>query len=454
MVLHHIAHCRRAQLSCEVLRSLVALCCPSTPCSPAPLFPSAALRCAAVLSPPRTQLWLSISVVRGGLRLKHENEVLFCLARRRRMARLRAGVSDAAGSPAAADPASSSNSVLQRPTVPDIPPPTPSTPCSSVSLGWQTATYFNPAGRDEHFVGHAPRGGFCVKVGDYVTVKPDGSRRDDVHIQEEEWVAQVRALAIADLLGPLVKLRWFIRSRDLWLRQCSDTFTSDYFKLAGENELFPLRHETITSGDAIHEVIAVERFDPASISLRAFNDKTLYYREGYYFERVLIADFYRLPRDTVTLLCTGSECTFHGLYDPDEHKMRYCHDCAMWFHIQCMEESDVESPTLPPYIQPRNPSAALPVCQEAHDHWQNLLRYPIQRGTHQIGWLLSFEMLVSRIRMQESTSGCPPDVNSFLIANMPLAPHLAHYLDTYLRIFLNQPPNPRFYSCPTCDCYI
>ncbi|KAL7284908.1 hypothetical protein ACG7TL_002222 [Trametes sanguinea] len=283
-------------------------------------------------------------------------------------------------------------------------------------------------------VGHAPRGGFCVKVGDYVTVKPDGSRRDDVHIQEEEWVAQVRALAIADLLGPLVKLRWFIRSRDLWLRQCSDTFTSDYFKLAGENELFPLRHETITSGDAIHEVIAVERFDPASISLRAFNDKTLYYREGYYFERVLIADFYRLPRDTVTLLCTGSECTFHGLYDPDEHKMRYCHDCAMWFHIQCMEESDVESPTLPPYIQPRNPSAALPVCQEAHDHWQNLLRYPIQRGTHQIGWLLSFEI--------------------FLIANMPLAPHLAHYLDTYLRIFLNQPPNPRFYSCPTCDCYI
>ncbi|KAJ2987988.1 hypothetical protein NUW54_g9258 [Trametes sanguinea] len=112
----------------------------------------------------------------------------------------------------------------------------------------------------------------------------------------ERTLAQVRALAIADLLGPLVKLRWFIRSRDLWLRQCSDTFTSDYFKLAGENELFPLRHETITSGDAIHEVIAVERFDPASISLRAFNDKTLYYREGYYFERVLIADFYRLPR--------------------------------------------------------------------------------------------------------------------------------------------------------------
>ncbi|KAJ2970660.1 hypothetical protein NUW54_g12682 [Trametes sanguinea] len=238
------------------------------------------------------------------------------------------------------------------------------------------------------------------------------------------------------------------------LIQCSDTFTADYFNLAGENELFPIRHETITIGDAIHDIIAVEHFDPTTVSLRAFHDTTLYYRNDHYFERVNNSDFYRLPRDTVTLLCTGSECTFHGLYDPDEHKMRYCHDCATWFHIQCMEESDVESPTLPPYIRPLDPSNAPPVSQEARDRWQALLRYPIQRGTHQISGVLSFEILVLRIRMQESTRGCPPDVNSFLIANMPLARHLAHYLDTYLTIFLNQPPNPSFYPCPTCDCYI
>ncbi|KAL7283876.1 hypothetical protein ACG7TL_001146 [Trametes sanguinea] len=154
-------------------------------------------------------------------------------------------------------------------------------------------------------LGHPPRGSFCVKLGDCVTVKPDGSRRDDVHIQEEEWVAQVRALATSAFLGPLVKLRWFIRSRDLWLRQCSDTFTADYFNLAGENELFPIRHETITIGDAIHDIIAVEHFDPTTVSLRAFHDTTLYYRNDHYFERVNNSDFYRLPRDTVTLLCTG-----------------------------------------------------------------------------------------------------------------------------------------------------
>ncbi|KAJ2965832.1 hypothetical protein NUW54_g13985 [Trametes sanguinea] len=68
-----------------------------------------------------------------------------------------------------------------------------------------------------------------------------------------------------------------------------------------------------------------------------------------------------MPRVTVTLLCTGSECTFHGLYDPNEHKMRYCQDCTTWFHIQCMEETDSVTPTLPPFIRPLDPSAALPV---------------------------------------------------------------------------------------------
>ncbi|KAJ2974077.1 hypothetical protein NUW54_g11949 [Trametes sanguinea] len=303
-------------------------------------------------------------------------------------------------------------------------------------------------------VGHPPRGSFCVRVGDYVTVKPDGSRRDDVHIQEEEWVAQVRALATSDFLGPLVKLRWFIRNGELLPRQHSNTFTADCLKLAGENELFPTRHETITNGDAIHEVIAVEHFNPVTISLRAFNDKTLYYREGHYLERVNNSDFYRMPRVTVTLLCTGSECTFHGLYDPDEHKMRYCQDCTTWFHIQFLEETDSVTPTLPLFIRPLDPSAALSVSQEARKQWRTLLRYPIQRGIDQIGWLLSFEILILRIRSQESTSGCPPDVNSFLIANMPLAPHLAHYLDTYLTIFLNQPSSSTIYHCPCCDCYI
>ncbi|KAI9065021.1 hypothetical protein FKP32DRAFT_1675108 [Trametes sanguinea] len=287
-------------------------------------------------------------------------------------------------------------------------------------------------------VGHAPRGGFCIKVGDCVTVKPDGSRRDDVHIQEEEWVAQVRALAMSEFLGPLVKLRWFIRNGELRPRQCSNTFTADYFKLAGENELFPTRHETITNGDAIHEVIAVEHFNPVTISLRAFNDKTLYYREGHYLERVNNSDFYRMPRDTVTLLCTGSECTFHGLYDPDEHKMRYCQDCTTWFHIQCMEETDSVTPTLP----------------RSSDLSTRALRCLSPRRLASSGgpsFVTRFSVALIRL---ESTTGCPPDVNSFLIANMPLSPHLAHYLDTYLTIFLNQPASSTIYHCPTCDCYI
>ncbi|KAI9068412.1 hypothetical protein FKP32DRAFT_1672210 [Trametes sanguinea] len=306
-------------------------------------------------------------------------------------------------------------------------------------------------------LGHPPRGSFSVKIGDYVTIKPDGSRRDDIHIQEEEWIARVRALATSEALGPLVKLKWFIQSGDLLPRQCSDAFTTRYFTLAGTNELFPLRHQTVTHANAIHDLIQVEEFDPTIVSLRVFNHDTLYYRSNYFFERVNNSDFYRITADTAVPLCTTSDCTYHRQYCPDNHIMRYCELCSTWYHIQCIKQSDARAPTLLPRKPPTNPAPSLPsipIPEESISQWRSLLRYPIQRGTHQISWLLSFETLVFRIRFQDASHGCPLDVHSFLIANIPLAPHLAHFLDTFLTIFLNQPPNPKYYQCPMCFCDI
>ncbi|KAI9069498.1 hypothetical protein FKP32DRAFT_1671318 [Trametes sanguinea] len=296
-------------------------------------------------------------------------------------------------------------------------------------------------------LGLPPRGHMSVKKGCYVTIKPDGTRRDDVNIQDEEWIAQVGSIAVSEFVGPIAKFKWFIRQTELSHEQCRDNSTQTFVASVGAMELLALQHETITTADTIHDIIPVETFDVSKISLRVLDPVSYYTREKIVLLRVLNTHYYRLAEGGFERACkTG--CLYGGHFNPDEHVMRFCMACETWFHIPCMEHASERAPTLPPSDRPRMPAARVP--QADQNKWDLLLLTPIQRGSTSFDWLLSFELLVYCIRVQEQTVGCPEDVNDFVVGHFGLAPHLSHQLDMFLQIFWNLPRPDLYYRCPDC----
>ncbi|KAI9065019.1 hypothetical protein FKP32DRAFT_1675106 [Trametes sanguinea] len=297
--------------------------------------------------------------------------------------------------------------------------------------------------------GQSPRGNLCVRTGAHVIIKPDGTRRDNVHIQEEEWIAHVRSVATSRSLGPIVKLSWLFRFEELPMNKCADAFTRDFVRSTGKNEVLAIQHETITSRDAVYDIINVETFLVAHVSLPVIDSDTLYRREGFILDRVINADIYRLQLEGFELVCKF-ECTQQGQFHPDKHIMRFCERCDNWFHTTCMETSHDEAPTLQ-RGSTSSQASIVNIPRDVQRMWDNLLLTPLQRGSPSYNWPLSFELLVLAIRSQELSSGCPPDIRSFIIDHLSLASHLNHSLDMFVQIFLNlRRPDTTYYHCPDC----
>ncbi|OSD00076.1 hypothetical protein PYCCODRAFT_1469622 [Trametes coccinea BRFM310] len=157
--------------------------------------------------------------------------------------------------------------------------------------------------------GHPPRGRLLVQQAQFVTIMPNGTRREDVNLAEQQHIAVVSALANSEHIGPLVKLQWIYRRDELNRNRCPDRFTSDFIVNGGKKEVFITQHETVTSGDAIYDVIPVVSFNPNTISLPVLDSASCYYRDGFTFVRVLNTHYYRLPQQHFRNARSGSTPT-------------------------------------------------------------------------------------------------------------------------------------------------
>ncbi|KAI9056738.1 hypothetical protein FKP32DRAFT_1585264, partial [Trametes sanguinea] len=298
-----------------------------------------------------------------------------------------------------------------------------------------------------------------------VTIKPDGTRRDDVNIQDEEWIAQVSSLAVSDVVGPIAKYTWFLRQTEVSREQCSDNATKSFITSVGAMELLALQHETITTADTIHDIIPVETFDVATVSLRVLDSVSYYCREKTALLRVLNTHYYRLSAGGVERACRIG-CLYGGHFNPDEHVMRFCMACELWYHIPCMEHASERAPTLPRHNR-RAPTRP-PQPEDAHEAnelfqrgeidftgyqyttWTTLLRRPIQRGHVGYPWLLSFELLLHAVRAHDRAWGCPSDVQDFVTQHLSMAPSLVHLTDKF-RASVQNGTTFIIYICPGCE---
>ncbi|KAH9846341.1 hypothetical protein C2E23DRAFT_709543, partial [Lenzites betulinus] len=114
--------------------------------------------------------------------------------------------------------------------------------------------------------------------------------------------------------------------------------------------------------------------------------------------------------------------------------LRWCFRCNKWLHTTCCERSNAVEVSLPlprdtRPLQPQTVEEAVQMrCGNRVQYgpfdwllWQQLSTLPIQRGMPGLNYVLSFELIVSKIREEDAQNGCPNDVQEYLLENIGVA---------------------------------
>ncbi|OSC96326.1 hypothetical protein PYCCODRAFT_1379380, partial [Trametes coccinea BRFM310] len=296
-----------------------------------------------------------------------------------------------------------------------------------------------------------------------VSLKPDGSRRNDASNPDAELFARVVGTVIHHKYGKLVHLRWFILQEEFSESVTVDDATKALVPTIGDNELIQLAHETYQFADQINRKVPVVAFSPSRLCLPVIDEMTLY-------TRITLSVKWALEPYTFNIASTHNDnicsrhCNLGNLLDINQEPiMRFCELCQCWFHKQCLVVSPATVSTLeelkatrPP--QPEDESEANYLFNSGqvefsgHDFsiWMSLLHRPIQRGHSDYPWLLSFERLLYAVRNHDRAWGCPSDVQDFVTQHLSMAPSLVHLTDKY-RAIVQAPYPDVYYYCPDCD---
>ncbi|KAI9068789.1 hypothetical protein FKP32DRAFT_1671927 [Trametes sanguinea] len=302
-----------------------------------------------------------------------------------------------------------------------------------------------------------------IRPGVCVSLKPDGSRRNDASNPDAELFARVVATAIHWKYGKLVRLRWFITQEEFTADKCANIFTEAIVPTIGDMELIQLAHETHQFADRIDRKISIVSFSPHRLSLPVIDDKTYYTRVNLAVDWAWEPYFLSIASPIDQEICYD-ECLSRNQFDINEDPiMRYCERCERWYHEQCIVPSpsgDVAlldiKPTRPP--QPEDAHEANELFQRGeidftgyqYTTWTTLLRRPIQRGHVGYPWLLSFELLLHAVRAHDRAWGCPSDVQDFVTQHLSMAPSLVHLTDKF-RASVQNGTTFIIYICPGCE---
>ncbi|KAL7284910.1 hypothetical protein ACG7TL_002224 [Trametes sanguinea] len=339
-------------------------------------------------------------------------------------------------------------------------PPLPSVPRNG--LEWAQA--FRRADKVDRFTLTTLSGdNLSITSGSCVSLKPDGSRRNDASNPDAELFAQVVGTVIHFKYGKLVRLRWFIHQEEFSESVAGDDATKALVPTIGDKELIQHSHETYQFADRIHRKVPIVAFSPSRLGLPVIDDMT-------YYTRTTLSVKWALEPHTITIASTHNDsicsrdCNLNNLVDVNEELiMRFCELCQCWFHKQCLVVSPATVPTLeelkatrPP--QPEDEAEADylynsgQITFSGHDFtiWMSLLHRPIQRGYSEYPWLLSFERLLDAVRRHDRAWGCPSDVQDFVTQHLSMAPSLVHLTDKY-RAIVQAPYPDIYYYCPDCD---
>ena len=157
-------------------------------------------------------------------------------------------------------------------------------------------------------------------------------------------------------------------------------------------------------------------------------------------------------------------CTLGGRYFPDQDVLRWCPNCQMWFHIQCLhpaegaigptlERNDDRRPVQPPTPTRLDHTEFMPGCDFTsyeYSIWRRLLNHPIERGITVDNFPLSFEMVFDKVRSTDRVSGCPSRVHNWLLAALGMNDHRQACSQGFLGLLIHMDDDPQLYRCSTC----
>ncbi|KAI0671983.1 hypothetical protein C8Q78DRAFT_1077574 [Trametes maxima] len=315
----------------------------------------------------------------------------------------------------------------------------------------------------------APMSSFMVKPGDYVAILPDGSGRDDAINYQLEMYARIAGVAKHPHWGNLVKLHWFFSHGELREDVIENALGREYLETVGEKELISFHHDTYMFADRLHSTISAVTFDDSKVSLPIVDKDTWLVRDNKGFSRSFS---FEDPKRESYIAHINNDRICHpfceGVYKlPTRNSapviLRWCLSCKKWYHQEHCQVSNAIEPTLlkPDANRPTQPET-MEEAQEMYDTkkvkftpadwelWQRLSILPIQRGHTGVTYLLSFELLVSKIRSQDHQFGCPPDVQDFLLQSIVTANHLKANPHEFLAMFNAWRPQD-LYECPVCQ---
>ncbi|KAI9060428.1 hypothetical protein FKP32DRAFT_1679078 [Trametes sanguinea] len=249
--------------------------------------------------------------------------------------------------------------------------------------------------------------------GDFVAVRPSGTRRDDSFIRpDKEWIAQIRGLVLHRELGQIVELRWFLPCGDI--QPAHGVSADPIIASLGQNEIIALAHHTYDFVDNIFRKVTIHELSFTEPSSRIYSPGTLFTRTELRLTRRRDVTGVQYTADVCHTVCKD-DCMHRGYYHPDHDVLRYCELCRIFYHIECMDISPTDGPTLPPPL-PTRPDD-LPVQPDDiegenrysfgdYSMWQQWLRLPVQRGCGD-ELSSSFERIVLAIRHEDRARGCP-----------------------------------------------
>ncbi|OSC96131.1 hypothetical protein PYCCODRAFT_1429277 [Trametes coccinea BRFM310] len=299
-----------------------------------------------------------------------------------------------------------------------------------------------------------------LRLGDFgsVILKPSGNQRDDAFLKpDKEWIAQLWGIAFHEDLGPLAELRWFLASAELPL-EAHQAHNSMMASL-GELEIVALHHHTYDFVDNISSPVTIQQLSVTEPSSPLCPPGTRYTRPQLQVFRYPRANGDMAHRlETGNLICK-EDCLRAGLYYPDQDVLRYCEQCQTFYHIDCLEVSPNDRPTLlPPHptrpddleVEPDDREGAKEYTFLDYCSWQRWLCYPLERGC---GAQLhtTFERVVLAIRREDRARGCPAKPRVFLTQTLDTAVHEAYkyQVDTLVHRFQDATEGDMdYYLCP------